>query len=43
LEPSCVEDEDAFVGEGLAELRFEDFFYAADHEVDDGLRGVDDA
>ena len=38
-----VEDVDAGVGEGFAELLLEDFFDAADHEVDDGLRGVDDA
>ena len=38
-----VEDVDAGVGEGFAELGVEDFLDAADHEVDDGLRGVDDA
>jgi hypothetical protein len=34
---------DAGVGEGFAEFLLQDFFDAADHEVDDGLRGVDDA
>ena len=34
---------DAGVGEGFAELGVEDFLDAADHEVDDGLRGIDDA
>jgi hypothetical protein len=38
-----VEDVDPGVGEGFAELLLEDFFDAADHEVHDGLRGVDDA
>ena len=38
-----VEDVDAGVGKGFAELCVEDFLDTADHEVDDGLRGVDDA
>ena len=38
-----VEDVDAFVGEGFAELLFQNVIDAADHEIDDGLRGVDDA
>ena len=38
-----VEDVDAFVAEGAAEFVLQDFFDAADHEVDDGLRGIDDA
>lgn len=38
-----VEDVDAGVGEGLAELLLKELFDGADHEVDDGLRGVDDA
>ena len=37
-----VEDVDAGVGEGFAELLLEDLFYGADHEVDDGLWGIDD-
>ena len=38
-----VEDVDALVREGLAELLLEDLVDGADHEVDDGLRSVDDA
>lgn len=38
-----IEDVDAGVGEGFAELLLKDFFDAADHEVDNRLRGVNDA
>ena len=38
-----VKDVYVFVGKGLAELLLKDLFDGADHEVDDGLRGVDDA
>ena len=38
-----VEDVNAFVAEGASEFFLQDFLYAAHHEIDDGLRGVDDA
>ena len=38
-----VEDVDSGVREGFAELLLENLFNGADHEVDDGLRGIDDA
>ena len=38
-----VEDVDAFVAERATEFFLQNFFDAAHHEIDDGLRGVDDA
>ena len=38
-----VEDVDALVGQGAAELRLQHVLHRAHHEIDDGLRGVDDA
>jgi len=38
-----IEDVDAFVAEGAAEFFLQNLFDAAHHEVDDGLRSVDDA
>ena len=38
-----IEDVDTFIAEGAAKFFLEDFFDAANHEIDDGLRRVDDA
>ena len=38
-----VKDVHALVGEAFSELLLQDFFDGADHEIDDGLRRVDDA
>ena len=38
-----IEDMYAFVAEGPAEFFLQNLLHAAHHEVDDGLRSVDDA